>query len=152
LDSDLSKAVREIKSTYKIQMHFQVARPSGGLSSHQHITRIVEYFERKQRTSCCEDDPRKESLAAIWLARQHRELLFQAAAKKYPGSSAQAIEALSHRLAKASRSPKITQLQKCLERMPLEKPLVRKTSIPQRLSICEGTVRSKLQLFDKKTS
>lgn len=127
-------------------------RPAGALSNPHHITRIVDYFERKQRLSA--EDPKKESLATAWLARQHRELLFQAAARKYPGPStltADAFEALSHRLAQAStRSPKIAQIQKSLVSVPVEKPVVRKTSIPQRLSICEGTVRSKLQLFDKK--
>ncbi|KAF4518228.1 hypothetical protein B566_EDAN006909 [Ephemera danica] len=134
----------------------EALRPSGavgGLSNPHHIHRIVEYFERKQRLSA--EDPR---LASAWLARQHRELLFQAASRKYPtpsGMSADAaFEALSHRLARvsaaAARSPKIAQIQKSLVSVPVERPVVKKTSIPQRLSICEGTVRSKLQLFDKK--
>ncbi|KAG8230826.1 hypothetical protein J437_LFUL010438 [Ladona fulva] len=129
----------------------------GPATTPQHITKIVEYFERKQGG----------------IARSHRW-------GGHPSSEDNTLEVepLARRMemlglrdsitsSSMVRSPKITLLQKTLERTdnidtsstengstncnagPSGGLNTRKSN-PQRLMICEGAVKSKLLFFDKK--
>ncbi|XP_071444187.1 uncharacterized protein cdi [Hetaerina americana] len=128
----------------------------GPATTPQHITKIVEYFERKQGglgrshrwgayPSCDENGVEVEPLA--------RRMEMLGLRDGLPGGP-------------TVRSPKITLLQKTLEKTDSAdigaveigttngaagpSGAIARKSNPQRLMICEGAVKSKLLFFDKK--
>lgn len=120
-----------------------------------HISKIVEYFERRGR-----------GIEDMWDApdRHQRDMMFLGS-RGSPVDFARRMEGASLNDA-IVRSSKMAALRTSLERMttnanslghsgvsPQSTPVVgtrRSTTATQRLMICEGAVKSKLPLFDKK--